>query len=553
VREGDLKRVCTQADEGSVRIRAITSRLRRRVAADVVLDQALIEQSREAASEMPSAAGQRATLVVGSLFATGATAIALAYDSHRPLEPICALLLLLGYAVASRVEFETGGGSAIPTQIAFVPMVLVLPIDHVPFFVAGGLILGAMLDKIRGPGVRADRVLSALASSAYSLGPVLVVAVAGEPSLGVDSLPVYAFALTAQFGADLAAAILHEWLRFNVRPSLQLRLMGGVYLVDLALTPLGLIVAETVKDAPYAPLALLPFMGLLQRFAHERRVRIDHALELGHAYRGTALLLGDVVEADDAYTGSHSKEVVELVLAVADRMHVPPDERLRAEFAALLHDVGKLRIPGEIVNKPGTLDRAEVEVMRRHTIHGQELLERVGGLLGEVGGIVRSCHERWDGKGYPDGLLADEIPLIARIVACCDAYHAMITDRSYRRALRTEAAIAELRHNAGTQFDPRVVKALLDVSAARARSSGGNAAGGGLDGVRAEPAVTRPRRGSRRGARTSGALRNPLRRATRGSRRRRSRDLRASRAASAPRRGIPPAPPPAPLPGCAGT
>jgi len=101
--------------------------------------------------------------------------------------------------------------------------------------------------------------------------------------------------------------------------------------------------------------------------------------------------------------------------------------------------------------------------MQRHTIEGEALLTRVGGLLGEVGVIVRSCHERWDGKGYPDGLLADDIPLVARIVAACDAYNAMTTDRPYRRALSEEQALGELRANAGTQFDPQVVRALIEV------------------------------------------------------------------------------------------
>jgi HD-GYP domain-containing protein (c-di-GMP phosphodiesterase class II) len=101
--------------------------------------------------------------------------------------------------------------------------------------------------------------------------------------------------------------------------------------------------------------------------------------------------------------------------------------------------------------------------MSTHTILGQEMLERAGGLLGEVGPLVRSCHEHWDGNGYPDALAGEEIPLVARIVCTCDAWSAMTTDRSYRRALSHDAAIAELRKCAGTQFDPRVVDALLAV------------------------------------------------------------------------------------------
>jgi HD-GYP domain-containing protein (c-di-GMP phosphodiesterase class II) len=123
--------------------------------------------------------------------------------------------------------------------------------------------------------------------------------------------------------------------------------------------------------------------------------------------------------------------------------------------------VGKVRVPNSIINKPGPLTAEERVVMERHTIEGERLLLRVGGLLGEIGRVVRSCHERWAGKGYPDGLTGERIPLLARIVSCCDAYNAMTSDRSYRKALPQEIAIAELRAGSGTQFDPRVVDALI--------------------------------------------------------------------------------------------
>ncbi|MDQ2984682.1 MAG: HD domain-containing protein [Actinomycetota bacterium] len=119
-----------------------------------------------------------------------------------------------------------------------------------------------------------------------------------------------------------------------------------------------------------------------------------------------------------------------------------------------------MRVPNEIINKPGSLTADERAVIQRHTIAGQEMLEQVGGLLGEVGALVRSCHEHYDGFGYPDGLAGDEIPLLARIVACCDAFNAMTSDRSYRRAMSVGDAVAELRRGSGTQFDPRVVAAL---------------------------------------------------------------------------------------------
>ena len=125
--------------------------------------------------------------------------------------------------------------------------------------------------------------------------------------------------------------------------------------------------------------------------------------------------------------------------------------------------MGKIRIPNEIIRKPGSLTPEERVLIETHTIEGEQLLLKVGGFLGEVGHLVRSCHEKWDGSGYPDGLAREEIPLVARIICCCDAFNAMTTDRTYRKARSLEDAAAECRRSAGTHFDPAVVEALLEV------------------------------------------------------------------------------------------
>jgi HD-GYP domain-containing protein (c-di-GMP phosphodiesterase class II) len=135
------------------------------------------------------------------------------------------------------------------------------------------------------------------------------------------------------------------------------------------------------------------------------------------------------------------------------------------EFGALLHDVGKIAIPKEIINKPGRLDPHEWQVIKTHTTEGQLLLDRVGGFMSEVGRIVRSHHERWDGGGYPDGLAGEAIPLESRIIAACDTWNAMRTDRAYRSALSHEAAMAELAACAGTQLDPEIVRIIVEVIA----------------------------------------------------------------------------------------
>ena len=131
------------------------------------------------------------------------------------------------------------------------------------------------------------------------------------------------------------------------------------------------------------------------------------------------------------------------------------------EFGALLHDVGKVAVPKAIINKPGPLDEEEWRIVRGHTIEGQRMLDRVGGFMREVGVIVRAHHERWDGGGYPDGLAGAAIPIEARIIAACDAWNAMTTDRAYRAALPEPDAAREMFDNAGRQFDPQVASAVL--------------------------------------------------------------------------------------------
>lgn len=232
---------------------------------------------------------------------------------------------------------------------------------------------------------------------------------------------------------------------------------------DSMLAPLGLLAAFAVYRHSEAMLLLLPVVLIVSRIASEREARHTNELELKTAYQGTSYLLGDMIQADDAYTGEHSREVVNLVLEVSERMRLGPEELRIAEFTALLHDVGKVKLPAVIINKPGPLDPDERALMNTHTIVGEQMLEPIGGLLGRVGRIVRSCHERWDGTGYPDGLARQEIPLVARIVSACDTWSAMTTDRPYRPALSRDEATAELHRARATQLDPAVADALVDV------------------------------------------------------------------------------------------
>jgi putative nucleotidyltransferase with HDIG domain len=198
------------------------------------------------------------------------------------------------------------------------------------------------------------------------------------------------------------------------------------------------------------------------RFPRERRLRL---CARDGADLGAALALAQLVEADDEYTGAHCRGVAGLALAVADRMGLDGEQRRRLEFAALLHDVGKTAIPKGLIDKPCGLDPSEWNVVKTHTLEGQRMVERFGGGMRHVGRIVRSHHERWDGTGYPDGLAGTAIPLEARIVAACDTWNAMRTDRVYRDALPLSDALAELGRSAGSQLDPEIVSVVIAIVA----------------------------------------------------------------------------------------
>jgi putative nucleotidyltransferase with HDIG domain len=403
-------------------------------------------------------------------FAVAAIALAVLAPAERAFDPLLAVLLMLAYAVVARVEFAAGTGMVVPTQVLFVPMLLLLPTPVVPLLVAAALIVCDVLRSLQERRAPAQAIVS-VGDAWFSLPPALVIIAAGAQTPAWEHLPVYLLALGAQLFGDALVTMWRAKLAFGMRPRELRDELALVYRVDALLAPVGILVAFGAAAQPYAVVLVLPLVALFAVFAREREARIDGALELSQAYRGTALLLGDVIEADDQYTGDHTKDVVELTLQVADALGVDEETRRGAEFGALLHDVGKIHIPNSIINKQGPLDDDEWVIMKTHTVEGQRMLERVGGVLAKAGVVVRASHEHWDGGGYPDGLAGEEIPLAARIVSVCDAYNAMTTDRSYRKGRPASAAVEELERCAGTQFDPDVVAALARVVASEAEGS----------------------------------------------------------------------------------
>ena len=162
----------------------------------------------------------------------------------------------------------------------------------------------------------------------------------------------------------------------------------------------------------------------------------------------------------DRYTGEHSEAVIEMSGAVARNLGCSAQDIQRVKSAALLHEIGKVAIPDEILHKPGPLTDTEWKLMKEHPVIGERILRVLPG-LGTVARIVRHEHERWDGRGYPDGLVGESIPLGSRIIIAADTYHAITSDRPYRAARSHSEAVEELTKCAGSQFDPRVTAALI--------------------------------------------------------------------------------------------
>ena len=206
-------------------------------------------------------------------------------------------------------------------------------------------------------------------------------------------------------------------------------------------------------------------LELLGGLAQQTKLALQNATSyetLERTFLSTVEALANALEANDEYTSSHARWITDLALKVGHELGLDPLELKQLELGALFHDIGKIGIPASILLKPGPLTDAERAVIETHPVLGERILQPIEQLQ-SVRRIVRSCHERWDGLGYPDHLKGDEIPVESRIIFACDAFHAMTTDRPYRGALELDEARRRLEDASGSQFDPKVVGALLRV------------------------------------------------------------------------------------------
>jgi HD-GYP domain-containing protein (c-di-GMP phosphodiesterase class II) len=237
--------------------------------------------------------------------------------------------------------------------------------------------------------------------------------------------------------------------------------------MSLALAPLHLDSDRVGCIAAAAPAGHFEPSGkrmrLLAGIAHQAKLAIQNASSfesLEDTFLSTVEALANALEANDEYTSSHARWITDMALEVGRELSLDAKTLKRLELGALFHDIGKIGIPASILAKPGPLTAEERAVIETHPELGERILAPIS-RLEDVRPIVRHCHERWDGAGYPDGKAAEDIPIEARVILVCDAFHAMTTDRPYRSRLPIEEALRRLQESAGSQFDPYVVEAFI--------------------------------------------------------------------------------------------
>ncbi len=398
----------------------------------------------------------RASVLVGiPLLAAGLTL------AHEPWQDgwiivwlMAAGAMLEAFPVSLRPDVKT----SLSNVAIFVALLLQGPGAAVAVAVANGLVVVALLPRerrlLKGPYNVGMFVLSTIA------GNVAFLVVAGAPK-GPETVELGFWLL------GVAAAQVAYYLVNILLLSLAIHATGGPRPVESlpglllsawwgqVLFP-GLAVLAFVVQVESGPVALalllVPLVSARRSLAgvEAQRSSLDRAVRA----------LVRLVEVKDAYTRGHAERVADLSDRVAARMGLSTTERFWIRIGAVLHDVGKICVPIEVLNKPGGFTDEEYWTMRRHPDLGADLLERVDALAPAVP-LVRQHHERIDGCGYPRGLAGDEVPLATRIVSAVDSWDAMTTTRPYRDGLPIEVAVSELHRNSGTQFDADVVHALL--------------------------------------------------------------------------------------------
>jgi putative nucleotidyltransferase with HDIG domain len=412
------------------------------------------------------------SLAVASLGIASAAAVAVGLGRWD----VVAVLAAVGFVAESRtirisprVELS---GSLIPLTMA-----------AVLFGPAAGAVVGlaSMLSDRRGPLERFVIFSSgrALAGACAGFGAMAVPASLGGAGLGNLFVASTAAAVPAT-AVEFSVTAVTLWLRHGKPPFELWRLARVHELVSIALcTPVAGLFAYAYRGSGIWVLAFFAIPVAAARAAfgmHAPKEQLIRALEQTNAdleaanarlrriNMSFAEALVKAIDGRDAYTAGHSKAVAEYSRDIARELGLAREEVTRIHLCGLVHDIGKIGVRAEVLEKQASLDDGEWEEMRRHSVIGEAILLEVPG-YSDMAEVVRSHHERWDGRGYPDNLRGEQIPLLARVIAVADSYNAMTSDRPYRAALTPEHAIAQLVAGQGSQYEPRLVDAFLQVLA----------------------------------------------------------------------------------------
>ena len=398
--------------------------------------------------------------ILAGAFLTVAVLIAMLADAERPFSPWLALLFVAAYAVVGAVELWGDVGYAVPTQLVFVPMLLLLPTPLVPLLVAAATVLSAAGQAFRGRHA-ARRVRSPSGTRWFSVGPVLVLIALDAQQPGWRDWWVYALALGAQLPSTASRRLSRLWFLQRIPPRDVLPDLlwstASTCCCPARAARRGRRRRRAGRRAARAPARLAAAVDLAREREASMRKRSSSGAPTA-ARRCCCATCSRTTTSTRGATGG----VVALIAASPSGWAWTPDlRRTRVGGAPARHRQD--RRPRRDHQQARAAGRRGVGDDEDPHLEGERMLDRVGGVLREVGLIVRASHERWDGGGYPDGLAGEAIPLEARIVSACDAFNAMTTDRSYRKALPLSVAVAELQKNSGTQFCPAVVDALVEL------------------------------------------------------------------------------------------
>jgi hypothetical protein len=375
-----------------------------------------------------------------------------------------ALVLLLMAATANRFQVNLSHQTLINVaDAAYIAMIIVLP-PGAPGILALVAIAAANVSR-RDPFETLFNVGQGalnVATGALAYWTVLQVTPADPDWL-------HKLTIAGAVGAAATAMHLSNCAFVSLAVALQLRLnplrvwatnLGQDVPISIALAAIGGLAAIITLEQPLAlPLLALPV--ILVRHAARQLVQLRKDTMAAMAS------MVDIIELRDPYTAGHSRRVAEMARLLALRLGLTAEEADLLEAAGRVHDIGKVAVDPEVLTKPGKLDEHEWSQMKLHPVHGAEVIERFHA-WGEGYRLVRHHHEGWDGKGYPDGLVAESIPFGARILAVADTWDALTSDRPYRSGMSHDRALAILKEGAGQQWDPRIVDALVAQVTAKA-------------------------------------------------------------------------------------